>query len=200
VTETTIARALLKVLIPSYLIGIATAWAQTVLPYSMFALANSANGWTLVVVLLILWARVELPLAAVLGSASSVLLMLGFTAGLALYGHAYDPLLWTLSSAVAGAFIGIATVWLRERGLRAALGTAALTGVTIGEALYGLSYVSESTSPVYWTLSGVVGLVFLTGMLAFRIRGRFPLALAVAGTAAVILVFVPVYGTVGTYA
>ncbi len=47
--------------------------------------------------------------------------MLGFTAGLAAYGEAYNPLLWTLSSAVAGIFIGIATAWLRERGIRVAL-------------------------------------------------------------------------------
>ena len=184
----------------SLLIGALTAWAQTVLPYSMFSLANSANGWTLVIVVLLLWAEPGVRLGAALGAASSVLLMLGYTAGLALYGKAYDPLLWTLSSAVIGPFIGIATAWLREHGLRAALGTAALAGVTIGESLYGLTYVRESTSPVYWTVSGLAGLAFLIGMLVYRIRGPHPKALAVVSTAAVIVVFIPVYGLVGTYA
>ncbi|WP_285620203.1 DUF6518 family protein [Kineosporia sp. NBRC 101677] len=192
--------AALVVAVLSFVLGGLTAYAQTVLPYSMFSLANSANGWTALMVVLLLWVRPGVRLAAVLGSVSGVLLMLGYTAALALYGHAYDPLLWTLSGAVAGPFIGVAAAWLRERGGRAALGTAALTGVTIGESLYGLTAVSQSTSPVYWTVSGLAGLLFLLGMLARRIRGRAPLVLTLAGTAAVVVVFIPVFGTVGTYA
>ncbi|GLY33362.1 hypothetical protein Kisp02_67270 [Kineosporia sp. NBRC 101731] len=184
----------------SFVIGALTAWAQTVLPYSLYSLANSANAWVLVIVVLILRVRARPVPATLLGSASSVLLMFGFTAGLALSGEAYDPLLWTLSSAVAGLFIGLSAAWLHGDGVRPALATAALAGVTIGEALFGLIYVPETTSPVYWTLSGLAGVAFLAVMLARSIRGPLPIALTLAGTVAVIVVFIPVYGTVGTYA
>ncbi|MCD5353181.1 DUF6518 family protein [Kineosporia mesophila] len=193
-------RAGLMVGVLSFVIGALTAWAQTVLPYSLYSLANSANAWVLVIVVLILGVRAGPALATLLGSASSVLLMLGFTAGLALYGKPYDPLLWTLSSAVAGLFIGLSAAWLRGDGVRPALATAALAGVTIGEALFGLTYVRETTSPVYWILSGIAGITFLAAMLARRIRGPLPTAVALAGAVAVIVVFIPVYGTVGTYA
>ncbi len=195
------AQAAVVVTAASFLAGALTAWAQTVLPYELFFLANSASGWILVMVAL-LWSVREHPLiAALLGSVSGIMLMLGFTAALAvLYGESYDPWLWTLSGAVAGPFIGLATAWLRERGIRAALGTAALAGVAIGDAGYGLTAVRGITSPVYWSLSAAVGFGFLSYMVTRRIDGRWSVALAIIGTAAVAVVFLPVYGTVGSVA
>ncbi|GAB3248946.1 DUF6518 family protein [Kineosporia babensis] len=185
----------------SLVLGALTAWAQKVLPYELFSFANSANGWLLLMVALLVWVRAEVRLAAVLGSVSGVLLMLGYTAGRTLYyGETYDPWLWTLAAALAGPFIGVATAWLRAGGIRAALGTAALAGVTIGEAIYGVRYVGESTSPVYWVLSGVAGVAFLVGMMLLRLPSWRAALIAVVATAAVIVVFIPVYGTVGTYA
>ncbi len=86
----------LKVSVLSVLLGGLTAVAQTVLPYEMFSLANSANGWLLLMVGLLLWVKAGPRLAAVLAALSGALLMLGYTAALALYGEAYDPLLWTV--------------------------------------------------------------------------------------------------------
>ena len=185
----------------SFIAGALTAWAQTVPPYTLFFLANSASGWLLVMVLL-LWNVRERPLlAALLGSISGIMLMLGFTAALAvLYDESYDPWLWTLSGALAGPFIGLATAWLRERGVRAALGTAALAGVAIGDAWYGLTAVRESTSPVYWTLSAAAGLGFLAYRITRGIDGRRSVAIAIVGTAAVAVAFLPVYGAVGSVA
>jgi hypothetical protein len=198
---TTLARATALVAALSFLAGGLTTWAQTVLPYSLFFLANSASGWILVMVPLLWCVRHQPLVAAILGSVSGILLMLGFTAAWAvLHEQPYDPWLWTLSGAVAGLFIGLATAWLPGHGIRAALGTAALAGVAIGDAWYGLTAVRATTSPVYWTLIGLVGLAFLAVMLTRRLRGELPIVLAIAGTVFVATVFLPVYGAVGSVA
>ncbi|WP_250446683.1 DUF6518 family protein [Actinotalea sp. C106] len=186
------------VIAASFLGGMLTFFAQGLLPDALTSFANSASGWTLVTVLLLAWARVPTALAAVLGVASFALLTVGYSVSAQMQGLYYNPTLFVVVGVVVGPFIGVATSWLRaESGWRAAAGTALLAGIGIGEAVFGLTAVADTTSPVYWTLIGVVGLGLLVGMLVRRIHGVVLVVLTVAGTAAVAGAFVAAYSALG---
>lgn len=171
------------VAVVSFLLGGLTSFAQGFLPYALTSFANSPSGWTALTALLVFWSRLRAGHAAVAAAVSFVLLVLGYTAASQLRGLFYDPLLWSVIGVVVGPFVGAATAWLRGRDIPAALGVALLSGVGIGDAVYGLTVVRATTSPVYWTLVGVAGLALLVGMLARRIRGVAATAVALGGTA-----------------
>lgn len=98
---------------------------------------------------------------------------------------------------LVGPFVGLAAAWLRARGLRTALATAALAGVGVGESVDGLTVVADSTSPVYWSAIGLGGVALLTVMLVRRVRGPVPVLCAVAGTVAVAAAFLVTYSWIG---
>jgi hypothetical protein len=86
---------------------------------------------------------------------------------------------------------------LRNASWRAATGTALLSGIGLGEAGYGLTVVADTTSPVYWTLAGVIALALLVAMLIRRIRGVLWALLAVVGTGVIAGAFVVAYNRLG---
>jgi hypothetical protein len=177
------------VVLLSVLLGGATSWAQGVLPSELSSFANSASGWTVLTALLVFWSRARTAPAALLGAVSFVLLVLGYAVASQLRGLWYDPLFFSAVGLAAGPLVGIAASWLRATGVRTALGVALLAGIGVGEAVYGLTVVRETTSPVYWSVIGVAGLVLVGGLLVRRIRGTLPVVLAVGGTAVVALTF-----------
>ncbi|MGW6131188.1 DUF6518 family protein [Cellulomonas sp. NPDC055163] len=179
-------------------LGVLTVTAQGVLPDAAAPFANSASGWTVLTALLVLWSRARTRTAAVLGAASFVLLVLGYSAGAHLRGLFYDPTFFGVVGLVVGPVVGVAAAWLRERGLRAALGTAALAGVGVGEAVYGLTVVVGTTGAAYWVVLGVGAIALLVGMLARRVRGAVPVLVASLGTAVVASLFVVVYRAAGS--
>ena len=208
---TSVALASAAVLAASLVLGGATAFAQAFLPEWFVSFANSASGWTVITAALVIsppcrrsvtgalvyGARVPWWLSAALGAVSFVLLTVGYAIVSTMRGYAYDPLMFSVIGLVVGPFVGVAACWLRARGLRAALGTAALAGVGMGEAAYGLTVVGETTSPVYWIVIGIIGVVLLGVMLWGRIRGALPVVVAVGGTAVVAVAFVAAYSMVG---
>ncbi len=181
----------------SFLLGILTFFAQGFLPDAWRSFANSASGWTLLTALLVFWAQQSTRVAAALGALSFVLLVLGYTAGAALNGLSYSPVLFGVVGVVVGPFIGIAAAWLRARRLRAALATALLAGIFTGEAVYGLTVIADSTRPEYWVAIGAVGIILLIGMVAVRLSGWIPITLAILGTMAVAGSFLAVYTALG---
>lgn len=100
---------------------------------------------------------------------------------------------------VAGPFIGAAALALRRRPLHAALGAGLLAGLLVGEAVYGLTVVGDTTSPVYWWISGAGG-VLLLGAMAFRIRRPGLIVLAAALTSSIAAAFLLAYQLLGTLA
>jgi Family of unknown function (DUF6518) len=75
----------------------------------------------------------------------------------------------------------------------AALGVGAMSGVLVGEGVYGLRYIADTTYPRYWWGEIVVGLALL-GWVALR-RLRFLSLVVEAGvvTAVTSALFVVVY-------
>ncbi|QJW38555.1 hypothetical protein FIC82_016195 [Cellulosimicrobium protaetiae] len=190
------------VLVASLVLGGTTSYAQGLLPDAAAPFANSASGWTVLTALLVAWhagdPRARTWHAAVLGAASFVLLVLGYTVAADLRGFFYDPVLFGVVGVVVGPFVGVAAAWLRRTGVHAALGTALLAGVGLGECVYGLTTVVETTGATYWVAIGVVALVLLAAMLARRVRGAVPATIAVTGTAVVAAAFVLAYRALGT--
>jgi hypothetical protein len=181
----------------SFLLGGLTSYAQGFLPHSFASFANSASGWTVLTALLVFWSRARTAPAAVLGAVSFVLLVLGYTVAHDIRGYVYYPLFFSVVGVVAGPFIGVAASWLRRSGVRAALGTALLAGVGIGEAAYGLTIIGNTTSPVYWTVIGVAGVVLLGGMVVRRLRGALSVGLATGGAVALAAAFYVAYSSLG---
>ncbi|MFF2452410.1 DUF6518 family protein [Isoptericola sp. NPDC058082] len=189
------------VLVASLLLGGLTSFAQGVLPAAVVPVANSASGWTLVSAVLVYWWAAATGArtwqAAVLGAASFVLLVLGYTFAADLRGLVYRPLLFSVVGVVVGPFVGVAAAWLRRPGTRAALGTALLAGVGVGDGVYGLTTVADTTGATYWVAIGVVAVVLLASMLASSLRGAFAVATAVAGTVVVAALFVVAFRSLG---
>lgn len=167
----------------SLLLGGLTSWAQGVLPDALESFANSPSGWTALTALLVAATRPSLTRGAMLGVASFVALVLGYTVASELRGLAYDPVFWSVVGIIAGPFVGIAAAAVvGPHATRAALGAGALAGVLIADGIYGLTEVHSSTSPVYWTLCLVAGAA-LIAVTATRLRTSAAAAGAVASAA-----------------
>ncbi|SDT35041.1 DUF6518 family protein [Microlunatus soli] len=173
------------VLLLSLVLGGLTSFAQGMLPSWFSSVANSASGWTLLTAVLIWRVRLSWWLSAVLGAASFVLLTVGYAVVSTLRGAYYSPILFVVVGVLIGPFVGVAARWLWERRFRAAAGTAALAGIAIGDAGYGLTAVGDTTSPVYWIVIGAVGVALMVTMLSRTIRGGVPILVAVLGAVAV---------------
>jgi hypothetical protein len=70
---------------------------------------------------------------------------------------------WILAALVVGPVVGLAAGWVRRAGpVRTGAGAGIVAGFLAGEAIFALHYLSQSTSPVYWTLqlmvAGVLGI------------------------------------------
>ena len=186
------------VAVSSFLLGAATFYAQGFLPGALTSFANSASGWTLVTVLLLTCIRVRAAVAALLGATSFVLLTLGYSAAAQLRDLFYDPTLFGLVGVVVGPFVGVAASWLwATPSWRPALGTALLAGIGVGEAVFGLTVVADTTSAVYWVLIGAAALALLVAMLIRRIRGVLWKLLAALGTCLTAGAFVVAYELLG---
>lgn len=177
----------------TFLAGVITFSAQGFLPGYLQSFANSASGWTLVTAGTVWVVRPAPKTAAVLGAVGFVLLTLGYTMAAAWQGLYYDPRFFSAVGLLVGPFVGLAATWLHRPGRLAAAGGALLAGIGIGESAYGLLYLSDTTSPVYWAIIGVLGLVLLVHTAARR-SGRPALAAAAcAGCAVIATAFVLVY-------
>lgn len=169
------------VLAASLLLGMATFHLQGVLPDAWAPFANSCSGWTLLTAVLVWLARPGVRAAAVLGAASFLLLVWGYT----IAAPAYRPLTFTVVGLVAGPVVGVAATWLRSAGPRLAVAGAVLAGIAVGDSVRGLTVVADTTEPQYWVSIGVVGVVLLVATVA-RLRARAAdVVLVVGGTALV---------------
>ena len=181
-------------------LGALTAFGQGQLPDSFRSVANSAGSWSLVAFLLALLGRTQLR-AAIIGALSLWALLAGYVG----YNLAVDVpsasstvLFWVAAGLVAGPILGTAAFFVRTgTELRSVIGTAVISGVLIGEGVYGLTVIADTTSPVYWQVQIMVGVV-LAGVVGRQRRwsGR-DAVLAILLIAVVAVVFRFGYALVG---
>ncbi len=191
--------ALVLVLVASLLLGGATSWAQGLLPGPLAPLANSATGWTLIAALLVWWAGRGTVVSAVLGLVSFVALVTGYTVASGLRGLHYDPVRFTAIGIAVGPFVGVAASWLRRTGWPAALGAGLLAGIAVGESIYGLTAIADTTGRLYWILAGVLGVVLLVRVLATRVPEARARLAGIGLAAAVATAFNVAYRLAGSW-
>jgi hypothetical protein len=162
-------RAVAIVVVGALLIGGATSFAPGFLPRWAAPFANSSGSWTLLTFALLWWSRAGVNLSAVLGIAGFWLLLEGYAIVSTGRGFPYhlgpgNP--FTLIAVVAGPFIGAAASLARTSTRPAVRGVAGAvpSAVMVGESVYGLTVIADSTSPVYWSVQLIVGVALATGL------------------------------------
>jgi hypothetical protein len=112
----------------------------------------------------------------------------GHTAGAALI------LFWGAAALLAGPVVGIAGYWLRDGdGFRPALGVGVMSGLLIGEGIYGLTFIADTTFTPYWWAELILGLLLMVWVMGKGPRWLHNAAVAVAVSAATAAAFVAVY-------
>jgi len=174
------------------LIGGLTSFGQLVLPPWVNSLSNSAGGWTMFAFLLVWLGRARPLLAALLGLIAFEALSEGYgivTRWRDIPYSAPFASVWALVGLATGPVLGISASLVRHGSpLWRALGVTPLAAVLLGEGIYGLRAVADTTSPVYWTLEIVLSVLFIVLAL---VRGRLGwlrsvlvIGVWIAGTAA----------------
>lgn len=179
----------------SFGLGVLTAYAQGWLPEEVGSLANSSGSWALVAFLLAM--LTTSPLAAgVAGALSLAALLGGYIVGAELRDFPSSTsmiVFWGAAALLAGPLLGLGGFWVKHRrGLPAAVGVSAMSGVLIGEGAYGLAYVADTTYPPYWWGSIGVGLALFL-VVAVRRLGPRERALAVGICTLTAVAFVLLY-------
>jgi len=177
-------------------LGVLTAYAQGWLPEETNSLANSVGTWVLVAFILAL-----VPATPTGAVACGVVTLLGLLAGYVIGAALRDftsstslIIFWGLAAALAGPLVGLSASWVRSgRPARVAAGAGTMVGVLVGEGVYGLSFIADTTSPPYWWAEIVIGVaVFGALSVSCRLRLRW-VAVAALVAAAVGSTFVVVY-------
>lgn len=162
----------------------------------MGSLANSAGSWALVAFALSLMATSGW-LAAVFGSASLLALLAGYVLGAEMQGFPSSTttvLFWGAAALLAGPLLGLSAFWIKtRRDLLAATGVGAMSGVLIGEGIYGLTQVADTTYPPYWWGEIVVGLILLLAVAWRRLLEIRVVALSAGVAVLAAATFVLVY-------
>jgi hypothetical protein len=157
-------------------LGGLTSLGQQYLPSWLNSLSNSAGGWTMLSFLLVWLGRARPVLAAVLGVVAFVALTEGYGIVSNWRGYFYsEPFAgrWTIVGLLAGPVLGVAASLTRHGSpLWRLLGVTPLSAVLLGEGVWALRTVADTTSPVYWWLEIVLSVVFLA--VAFvRVRAAW---------------------------
>ncbi len=159
----------LLVIAASLVLGGLTSYGQTYLPFELTSFANSAGGWTILTFGLIGGARLRPLPAAVLGAVSFVLLVEGYRIVSGLRGYSYaEPFqdTWTIVGLVAGPVVGLSAALLRGTWTAwKPLAASPIVAVLVGEGIYGLTVVAQTTSPVYWVIEIVLGVALLVAAI-----------------------------------
>ncbi len=190
------ARSALLVTVVSLVLGALTAYAQGWLPEQVGSLANSSGSWALLAFLLaLLGARPAV--AAAFGSLSLLALLAGYVLGAEVRGYPSSSQLivfWGAAALLAGPLLGVGASWVRSRrGPFAALGAGAMSGVLVGEGVYGLAYIADTTYPPYWWGEIAVGLALLLAVTTRCLPDPRDIALGVGVTGLTAAAFVAVY-------
>ncbi len=185
-----------SVVVVSLGLGVLTAYGQEWLPAEVGSLANSSGSWCLAAFLLAMLAS-RPRVAAACGVVSLLMLLVGYSVANELRGFAAGTrtlLFWGTAAVLAGPLLGLGAYWVRfGRDVLAALGVGALSGVLVGEGVYGLAYIADTTSPPYWWGQIGVGLTLLGVVVVRRLRRPAAAGLALVVAAATAALFVVVY-------
>ena len=181
-------------------VGALTSIGQSALPDQVRSLANGSAPWSLAAFILAAIAGGRDTVRSAILAAGALLAMLaGYDLITTLRGFpvsASMTLFWVVAAVIAGPVLGVGAAWSQGTDRpKAAAGVAVLASILVGEAIYGLTVIGDSTSPVYWTAQLLVGLG-LVAFLGIRLRSPTALVLCAGLTAAGAAAFYVLYSTV----
>lgn len=158
--------AVCVVLVGAAIVGGLTPYGQRYLRHALVSFANSAGSWTVLTFALVYLSRSRTWLAAVLGAVSFVVMNEAYGVLSNWRGSFYSaPFggVFALVAVLTGPVVGFAASLVRSPvALRRAVGCAVPSAVLIGEGVYGLTQIADTTSPVYWSLQIVAGVGIAT--------------------------------------
>ena len=172
-------------------VGMATSPAQGWLTDATRSLSNSAGPWSLAAFVVARASR-RPALAALLASITLATCELGYVIASELRdipSATSTVVFWITAALLAGPPLGIAAAWTRSSSQwRIGAGYGVVAGVLIGEAVYGLTQIRDTTEPVYWVLEALCGVAVIV-FVAVRHPHLSSVAstLAVASAAAVVV-------------
>ena len=172
-------------------VGAATSPAQGLLGDSTRSLANSAGPWSLAAFLVARVSRRAI-VAAVLAAVTLATSEIGYVVASQVRGipsATSTVVFWLVAAALAGPALGVAAAWTRSsNSVLFGGGYGVTAGVLIGEAVYGLTEIRDTTEPAYWYVEALWGAGVLV-FIAARRRGREMVAAAVAAALAAAVVY-----------
>lgn len=191
-------RAWVLALLIAFALGALTSFGQAYGPASVEPLFNSATSWCVIAFVLSFAARGPLR-AAILGATSLAMLLAGYYVTSDIRGYpvsASSVAMWAAAALALGPLLGVGSAWIRStptgpRDVRRGLAVAPLGGIAIGEGLYGVLVISDTTPGAYWWTQVVLGVAFVAVALLLRtnrLRVRAIGAAATLGMAAAALV------------
>ena len=161
--------AVLVAVLGAMLIGGLTSRGQQFLPAWMNSLANSVGGWTMLSFLLVWLGRAKPLLASVLGVVVFILLTESYSVVSEWRGFDDgDPFtsIWTVVGLIAGPVLGVSAALVRHAPpLWRVLGVTPLSAVLLGEGIWALNTIVDTTSPVYWSIEIVLSVLFLVAAI-----------------------------------
>ncbi|MGV8886427.1 MAG: DUF6518 family protein [Microbacteriaceae bacterium] len=187
----------LAVIAAGLVMGGITSFGQQYLPEQLVSFANSAGSWTLLIFGALLVARLRMIPAIIAGVLALIAMNEGYGIVSTLRGFDYTgglSIFWTFAAIGVGPVLGIASVWFRSsREVLRALAAAAPSAVVIGEGIYGLTVIADTTSPVYWALSILSGIALIGFTVVRRVSSRVARVVGLAAVALGAAAFVLVY-------
>jgi len=182
-------------------LGGLTALGQAHLPEVLGPLANSSGSWTVVAFGCALVARSPRS-AALVGGLTLLALLAGYVLANSLRGFPSSTallLFWGVGGVTVGPLVGLGAHWVRSRrDLWAGLGVGGLAGVLVGEGVYGLTVISQTTPAAYWWGSVVLGALVVTVGSTVWLQGSTARVVAPVVAAAVAGAFVLLYTSGGS--
>ena len=161
-------------LVTAAVTGGLTSFGQQYLPHELRSLANASGTWFALVMGALVVARPRPVLAIILGVVGLIVMNEAYGVVSRWRGFYYGGSLssmWNQIALLVGPVAGIAATWLwSPRPILVAVGASAPAAVLIGEGLFGLTIVSDTTSPVFWTieLAAGIGVVVVTAVTRLR--------------------------------
>lgn len=177
-------------------VGALTSVGQAVLADTAGSLANSAGPWVLAAFLVARASgRPPGPIGVAIGAA--ILTMVSSEVGYVLVGRLRDipsssstVAFWTVAGILAGVPIGVAARWTHAPDAwRPSAGAGVIAGVLIGEGLYGLDRLRQTTSAGYWQVEVLLGMLLVAVVGGQRRSPTGMAALVGAAVATAVVVF-----------
>jgi hypothetical protein len=188
--------AVLVGLIAGLVVGALTSPLQGWLSDSASSLANSAGTWSLVAFLAARRSH-EMMVGALVAAVTLAMCEVGYVLATEVRGGSNATstvMFWIAAAVLAGPPIGVAATWTRQsHPPRRGAGFGVINGVLVGEGIYGLTKIRDTTDWRYWTVEIAVA-AGIAAWLAWRDRSVAAIGSCIGVTcaAAVVVYFVAV--------